>query len=121
MTTYKSVPGGFLNLDTGLVEPYAYREYTTDNPAPLPRIYTGDETEPLRSMVDGKMYTSKAAMRESYRAQNNPRGTEFVEVGDDAGYLNPVHKPLEADKTDIAAALDKAEAAVSRGEFDHVE
>lgn len=121
MTTYKSVPGGFLNLDTGLVEPYSYREYTASNPPPLPRIYTGDETEPLRSMADGQMYTSKAAMRESYRATNNPRGEEFVEIGDDAGYLNPVHKPLEADKSDIAVALDKAEAAVSRGEFDHVE
>jgi len=121
MTRYRSTPGGFINLDTGLFEPTVYRQYNEANPAPLPRIYTGDETEPLVSMVDGKTYTSKAAMRESYKASNNPRGTEFVEVGDDAGYLNPVHKPLEADKTDIALALDKAEAAVARGEFDHVE
>ena len=121
MTKYRSVPGGYINLATDAFEPWVPRTYDASNPAPLPRIYTGDETEPLRSMADGKMYTSKAAMRESYRASNNPRATEFIEVGDDAAYLNPVHKPLEADKTDIAVALDKAEAAVARGEFDHVE
>jgi len=121
MTRYTSTPNGFLNHDTGEIEPFVYRTYDASNPPPLPRIHTADETEPLRSMADGKMYTSKAAMRESYRASNNPRATEFVEVGDDAAYLNPVHKPLEADKADIALALDKAEAAVARGEFDHVE
>ena len=121
MTTYKSVPGGYINLGSGEFEPWVPRTYDAMNPPPLPLIHRGDDQAPLRSMADGQIYTSKAAMRESYKATHNPRGIEFVEVGDDAAYLNPVHKPLEADKTDIAVALDKAEAAVARGEFDHVE
>lgn len=88
---------------------------------PCPGLNRGDETEPLRSMADGKMYTSKAAMRESYRASNNPSGKEFVEVGDDAKYLNPQHTPLTPEKADIAEAVVKAEAAVARGEFDHIQ
>jgi len=116
MTRYVYSPSGLVNVDSGLVEPF-----NRSAPPCLPRIQRGDDQEPLRSMADGRMYTSKAAMRESYKASHNPRGIDFVEVGDDAAYLNPVHKPLEADKADIAVALDKAEAAVARGEFDHVE
>ena len=116
MPKYTYTPSGLMNTATGEIEPFR-----REGPVYKPRIYTGDETEPLRSMADGQMYTSKAAMRESYRASNNPRGQEFVEVGDDAGYLNPVHKPLTVDKAAVAEAVIKAEAAVARGEFDHVE
>lgn len=115
MTKYTPTPTGFLNHDTGLIEPF-----NRDAPVCLPQIMRNDETEPLRSMADGKIYTSKAAMRESYKASNNPRGKEFVEVGNDTQYLTPSHKPQTADKADIAMAVTKAEAAVSRGEFDHV-
>ena len=120
MTRYKSTSAGFLNLDTGEVEPFTHRAYDASNPPPLPMVMRGDDQEPLRSMADGKIYTSKAAMRESYRAANNPEGKEFVEVGNEMDYVNPVHKPLEVRKEDVAEAVIKAEAAVARGEFDHV-
>lgn len=115
MTKYTPTPDGFLNHDTGLVEPF-----NRDAPVCLPQIMRSDDTPPLRSMADGKIYTSKAAMRESYKAANNPRGKEFVEVGNETQYLTPNHKPKTADKEDIALAVTKAEAAVSRGEFDHI-
>lgn len=115
-TTYVYTPQGFLNKTTGEIEPIVHSSRVF-----MPQIMRGDDTEPLVSMADGKTYTSKAAMRESYKATHNPRGIEFVEVGDDKEYLNPVHKPLAAKKEDIASALDKAEAAVTRGEYDHVQ
>lgn len=115
MTKYRWTPSGMQDQHTGDIEPFSY-----DAPVCLPQIMRGDDQEPLVSMADGKTYTSKAAMRESYKASNNPRGEHFVEIGDDAGYLNPQHKPLEADKSQIADAVIKAEAAVARGEFDHI-
>ena len=116
MATYVFTEQGLMDKATGRIEPF-----NRNAPVCLPQIMRGDETEPLRSMADGQMYTSKAAMRESYKASNNPRGVEFVEVGDDHNYLNPKHTPKTADKADIATALDKAEAAVARGEFDYIE
>lgn len=77
MTTYVFTPDGLMNKATGVVEPF-----NRDAKPCLPRIDTGDSHEPLLSMADGKYYTSKAAMRESYKAKNNAQGVEYVEVGD---------------------------------------
>lgn len=121
MTQYKSVPGGFMNLDSGAFEPFVNRIYDANNPPPLPRIYTGDETPALVSMADGKHYTSKAAMRESYRASNNPQGKEFIEVGDAPEYITPPpRKTLAPKKENFLEAVEKAEAAINRGEFQDV-
>lgn len=38
---------------------------------------------PAYSGADGNQYTSKAALRNSYKASNNPRGVDFVEVGNE--------------------------------------
>lgn len=81
-----------------------------------------DSTEPLRSMADGKIYTSKAAMRQSYKAANNPKGINYTEVGDDKSFTSPTPKPLKrADRADIRDTIERAKADVSRGMYNHIE
>lgn len=117
MTTYVFVDGGLVNKRTGEFEPFK-----RNAPISMPMIMRGDETEPLQSAADGKWYTSKAAMRESYKASNNPRGIAFEEVGDDSRYLSGEAPDRDmGSKEDVAVAVEKAEAAISRGEFDHIQ
>ena len=122
MPTYVLTSKGFVNKETGEREPFINRIYTDDNPAPMPRIDTSDSQEPLTSMADGKVYTSKAAMRESYKAGNNPKGVNYVEVGNDTDYIDPTKRqPAAPKKQDFLESIEKAEAAISRGEFEQVQ
>jgi hypothetical protein len=74
-----------------------------------------DEMPPTRSMADGQIYTSKSAMRRSYRASGNPQGREFVEVGNDpARFRQP--EPPKPDPKAINDSIDRAFARHSRGE-----
>lgn len=115
MTRYKSVAGGFLNLDTGKFEPIVYRTYDDRNPAPRPRINTSDEQPALMSYADGKMYTSKAAMRESYKPGGNPQGATFVEIGDDQSYKQQAQANRKPDENLIREATERAYADLSAG------
>ena len=49
---------------------------------PTPMLI-GDTIPETQSMTDGKYYTSKSAMRASYRADGNPQGMEYVELGNE--------------------------------------
>ena len=49
---------------------------------PTPRLIR-DFDEPVQSMADGKWYTSKAALARSARADHNPHGQDFVEIGNE--------------------------------------
>lgn len=113
MTKYVYSPQGLINQDTGEVEPFR-----RDGPVCRPQIMRGDDQEPLVSMADGKTYTSKALMRESYKAKNNPKGVDYDEVGTEP--LNINRAPLKQTREEVVASVEKAEAAISRGEFDHV-
>lgn len=116
MAKYRSTPNGFLNLDTGEVEPFTYRSYDASNPPPLPMVMRGDDQEPLRSMADGKIYTSKAAMRESYKASGNPQGVEYIEVGNDQSMKKK--KPRQKSDPDaIKASVERAVADMENGRF----
>lgn len=44
----------------------------------------GDFAEPVQSMADGKWYSSKRALAASHRANGNPHGQDFVELGNEA-------------------------------------
>lgn len=62
-----------------------------------------DGMAPVQSMLDGKMYDSKAALRATYKAAG------VTEVGDDPSVTNP--KPFKRPKPsrkDIKAAVGKA-------------
>lgn len=68
---------------------------------PCPHIMS-DQIE-VRSMVDGKTYTSKAALRQSYRAGG------YVEVGNEEMKAPPKPAP---DRKGISEAVGKAFARV---------
>ncbi len=58
-----------------------------------------DTIDPLQSMLDGKLYTSKAALRKTYREAG------VTEVGNDKP--KPFVKP-KPDRKKIRAAVDRA-------------
>lgn len=70
-----------------------------------------DTQEPLLSGADGKWYTSKSAMRASYRADGNPRGIEFTEIGNEKPTGNiEVRKSTDAE---LDASIMKAVSRLS--------
>lgn len=81
---------------------------------PVPMI-AGDTIDPVQSMADGRYYTSKAAIRASYKASGNPQGVEYTEVGNDAGRFRERPQPRTDEKA-INDSLNKAIARVEAGE-----
>ncbi len=75
---------------------------------PCPRIMS-DAMEPVQSMLDGKMYDSKSALRATYRANG------CVEVGNDPQRFKRREK-AKPNKQQIKRTLDIAEARFKRGE-----
>jgi len=75
---------------------------------PVPNFIT-DTMEPVQSMLDGKMYTSKSTLRGTYKAAG------MVEVGNDPARLRPRQKP-KPDRKAIRTSLEKATARFNRGE-----
>lgn len=75
-------------------------------PAPMINTDTMPETQ---SMLDGKYYTSKSALRATYRAA----GVE--EVGNDPARLRRRKRP-KIDRKAIRDSIDKATARVNCGE-----
>lgn len=79
---------------------------------PVPH-FISDTMEPTQSMADGRFYTSKAAMRATYKPSGNPQGVSYAEVGNEwqnKPYVPP--KPKDTSK-EIDAALHKALARVT--------
>jgi hypothetical protein len=72
---------------------------------PMPMILS-DTIEPTKSMVDGKYYTSKAAIRATYKPSGNAEGKSFVEVGNEQQDMNP--RPYVPDKKGIRKAVEEA-------------
>jgi hypothetical protein len=70
-------------------------------------ILIGDEMPPAKSMVDGKIYTSKAAMRATYKPSGNAEGHSFVEVGNDSAMFCRRSKP-KPDRAAIKATVGRA-------------
>jgi hypothetical protein len=89
-----------------------YRKAESDRPKrsdlPCPMIMS-DTMEPVQSMLDGKMYDSKARLRRTYRDAG------VVEVGNDPARLRPRQRP-KPDKKAIRETVEKASARFNRGE-----
>lgn len=110
MTTYVFTPEGLMDKETGIVTPF-----NRNAPIKMPRINTSDEQAPTMSMADGKMYTSKAAMRESYKPGGNPQGATFVEIGDDQSYKKQAQANRKPDENLIREATERAFADLNAG------
>jgi hypothetical protein len=68
-----------------------------------------DTMDPVQSMLDGKLYDSKARLRQTYKQAG------MIEVGNDPARLRPKDRP-KLDKKAIRQSIEKAEARYSRGE-----
>ena len=75
-----------------------------------------DSMEPVQSMLDGKMYDSKRALRATYRPSGNKEGKYFTEVGNDSSVMDP--KPFKKPKPPrekIKEAVGKAFSRAGMG------
>jgi hypothetical protein len=77
-----------------------------DLPSPMLII---DTMQPVQSMLDGKMYDSKSALRATYKAAG------VVEVGNDPQRYRPKPKP-KVDRKQVKDSLERAAARYKRGE-----
>lgn len=71
--------------------------------------FISDTMDPVQSMLDGKMYTSKSTLRGTYKAAG------VTEVGNDPARLRQRKKP-KPDRKAIRESLEKATARFNRGE-----
>lgn len=69
-------------------------------------MIVGDTMQPVQSMLDGKMYDSKSALRATYKAAG------VVEVGNDSSVTAP--KPRARPKPDRKAVKETVSKAFSR-------
>jgi hypothetical protein len=80
---------------------------------PAPMVIS-DTIEPVKSMADGKYYSSKAALRSTYKPSGNPQGISYVEVGNETASIGS--KSKRDSKKEINESLQKALARYERGE-----
>lgn len=74
-----------------------------------------DEMPPVRSGADGKLYTSKSAIRRSYKPSGNPQGIRFVELGNN--HADGPGRPTQPDTSAaVHASLERALSRYSAGE-----
>lgn len=73
-----------------------------------------DTMEPVRSMADGREYSSKSAIRATYKPSGNPDGVSYSEVGNET--VAPPKPAPKSDEKAIQASLHKALARYERGE-----
>ena len=78
---------------------------------PVPYLISDNLDAPLYSGADGQQYTSKAALRASYRASGNPQGIEYTEVGNDLAPIS--ERGLETSDKGIDESIMKAIAQLS--------
>lgn len=74
-----------------------------------------DEMPPTQSMVDGKIYTSKSALRATYMPDGNKDGIRYVELGNEPQRFERKAKP-KVSRKEIRDTIRKAQARRARGE-----
>lgn len=109
MPTYILSDGKLVDKRTGEV-------FVTDPRAPVcrPLVITADTLDqPVKSMADGNYYSSKAALRATYRPSGNPQGESYIEVGNEKA---PIADRPKRDDSAITTTLHKALARYQNGE-----
>lgn len=76
---------------------------------PTPRLVRAFSA-PVQSMADGKFYDDPASLRASFKAENNPHGVDFIEVGnEDLTKFTPPKKDRKANREAIERAISDVE------------
>lgn len=83
----------------------------TRSSLPCPHLVL-DTIEPTISQADGKEYTSKSALRATYRADGNPQGVNYIEVGNEDITKRELPK---RDDAKAIEAIERAEADILAG------
>lgn len=78
---------------------------------PCPNLIL-DTIPPTVSMADGKEYTSKSALRSTYKADGNPQGIDYIEVGNEDITRRELPK---RDDAKIIESIERAEADIIAG------
>ena len=66
--------------------------------------------EPVQSMADGKWYSNPSDLRKSYKAENNPAGVDYIELGnEDVKYTPEPEQTRDELKTEIKRAIHMVE------------
>ena len=78
---------------------------------PTPMLIHGF-VEPVKSMADGKYYSTKSALEASYKASGNPQGKDYDCIGDDP---MPTFKRPKSDRKATRDAVEKAIDDVASG------
>lgn len=73
--------------------------------------FISDSIEPCTSMADGRVYSSKAALRATYKASGNPQGESYVEVGN-APIREAPAPDVKQHKSSVRESLQKAKSMV---------
>lgn len=85
----------------------------SDLPTPY---FKKDQIDLCQSQADGKWYDSLSELRRTYRADGNPQGKEYVEVGNESG-LDQSWSPRQVSDEELNQVIEKAEAQVANGDF----
>lgn len=106
----------WIKLDNGrsVYRPVAGQRSGARSTLPCPSLRK-DAIAPCVSMADGKTYDSLSALRRTYRADGNPQGIEYAEIGNEKLTGENFERPRATDQQ-IVDAIDKADAQVARGE-----
>lgn len=109
MPTYVYGPGGLVDKATG--DPL---RFDPDAKPCAPLVLATDTLDqPVKSMADGKYYSSKAALRSTYKPSGNPQGESYIEVGNET---QPIAAKPKRDDAAITTTLHKALARYQNGE-----
>lgn len=79
---YCRVCGDWHSVESWPSACYVVEARAKSDTIPVP-FFISDTIEPLVSMADGRTYSSKSALRSTYKASGNPDGVNYVEVGNE--------------------------------------
>lgn len=83
------------------------QHYNKRSKLPAPHVISDTMEQGVESQLDGKIYTSKAALRKTYRQAG------LTEIGNEKQKKTVKHRN---DRKGVMTALEKAQARVERGE-----
>lgn len=69
-------------------------------------------SEPVQSMADGKWYDTPADLRKSYKAENNPAGVDYIELGNED--IKPDEGPVQT-RAELRDEIKQAINMVDQG------